>query len=292
MEWAELGTGRTADLIADSTCLSSGRAWKGMSLQLAQVQGGGETPEGYSLNHALVLTTSGRTGTERRLEGSSWKSVPTQPMTVEFLPAGMPFAIRWQGPSDAIVLEVAPSLVVNVLGPERSEPQFRFWSSTDDALLIETLLALRSDVRAGFPCGSLYGEGLGASVVAQVVRNCATMPKTLARSRIGLSPRRLRMVLDYLQDNLEGDLSLQRLAGLANMSLDGFIRVFKQSMGVPPHQYVLRKRVERAQALLGNRSLSLTEVSLRSGFGDQSHFSRTFHRLIGLTPRHYRTALR
>jgi AraC family transcriptional regulator len=118
------------------------------------------------------------------------------------------------------------------------------------------------------------------------------MPKTLARSRIGLSPRRLRMVLDYLQDNLEGDLSLQRLAGLANMSLDGFIRVFKQSMGVPPHQYVLRKRVERAQALLGNRSLSLTEVSLRSGFGDQSHFSRTFHRLIGFTPRHYRTALR
>jgi AraC family transcriptional regulator len=213
-------------------------------------------------------------------------------MTVEFLPAGMPFAIRWQGPSDAIVLEVAPSLVVNVLGSEKSETQFRFWSSTDDALLIETLLALTGDVRAGFPCGSLYGEGLGASVVAQVVRNCATMPGMLPRNTMGLSPRRLRRVLDYLQDNLEGDLSLQRLAGLAEMSLDGFIRVFKKSMGVPPHQYVLRKRVERAQALLGNRALSLTEVSLRSGFADQSHFSRMFHRLIGFTPRQYRTALR
>src|SRR5260370_25521960 len=203
--------------------------------------------------------------------------VRTGLMRWEFFPAGMPFAIRWQGPSEAIVLEVAPSLVVNVLGSEKSEPQFRFWSSTDDALLIETLLALTGDVRAGFPCGSLYGEGLGASVVAQVVRNCTTMPETLARNRIGLSPRRLRMVLDYLQVNLEGDLSLQRLAGLAEMSLDGFIRVFKQSMGVPPHQYVLRKRVERAQALLGNRALPLTEVSLRPGFPDPRQFGRTFH---------------
>ena len=292
MEWAELGTGRAADLVADDTCLSSGRAWKRMSLQQAHVPRGGETPEGYALNHALVLTTSERAKTERRLEGSSWKSVPTRPMTVEFLPAGMPFAIRWQGPSDAIVLELAPTLVVNVLGSEKPEPQLRFWSSTDDALLIGTLLALVDDVRAGFPCGSLYGEGLGASVVAQVVRNCSTMSEPLARNRMGLSPRRLRMVLDYLQDNLEGDLSLQRLAELANMSLDGFIRVFKQSMGVSPHQFVLRKRVERAQALLGIATLSLTEVGLRSGFADQSHFSRTFHRLIGFTPRQYRNALR
>jgi len=219
-----------------------------MSLQQAHVPRGGETPEGYALNHALVLTTSERAKTERRLEGSSWKSVPTRPMTVEFLPAGMPFAIRWQGPSDAIVLEVAPTLVINVLGSERSEPQFRFWSSADDALLVRTLLALADDVRAGFPSGSLYGDCLGASVVAQVVRNCANMPEPLALNRMGLSPRRLRMVLDFVQDNLEGNLSLQRLAGLADMSLDGFIRVFKQSMGVPPHQYVLRKRVERAGA--------------------------------------------
>src|SRR5260370_37367592 len=98
MEWAELGTGCTADLIADSTCLSSGRAWKGMSLQQAHVQGGGETPEGYLLHHALVLTTSERRQTERRLEGSTSKSVPTRPMTVDFLPAGMPFAVRWPGP--------------------------------------------------------------------------------------------------------------------------------------------------------------------------------------------------
>jgi AraC family transcriptional regulator len=76
------------------------------------------------------------------------------------------------------------------------------------------------------------------------------------------------------------------------MSLDGFIRVFKQSMGVPPHQYVLRKRVGRAQALLGSPALSIAEVALRAGFADQSHFSTMFRRLTGLTPQHYRHALR
>jgi AraC family transcriptional regulator len=161
----------------------------------------------------------------------------------------------------------------------------------DDKLLTETVLALAADVRAGLPSGPLYGECLGAALVAQLARKLPGARERAARGK-GLPPKTLRTILDFIEADLEGDLSLHRMAGLARMSLDGFIRVFKQSTGIPPHQYVLRKRVERAQALLGKSELSLAEVALRAGFADQSHFTRIFHRLTGVAPRQYRHALR
>lgn len=292
MQWAELGTARTADLAAGISSCSSGAAWKGASLNEVHGPPIGEIPEGYFLNHVLSLNTSARPTTDVRLASSRWQSVVASPMVLEFVPAGMPFAVRWRKRSDAITLDITPAFVARVLGSETPHGSgLQFWSTTDDVLLTQTVLALAEDVRAGLPSGPLYGECLGAALVARVARKSPGLHERQARSK-GMPPKMLRTILDDIDANLEGDLSLDRLAGLAGLSLDGFIRLFKQSTGVPPHQYVLRKRVERAQALLGNPALPLTDVALRAGFADQSHFSRMFHRLTGLAPRQYRQALR
>jgi AraC family transcriptional regulator len=292
MQWAELGTARRADLAAEISSHSSGSAWKGISLQEVHGPPIGEIPEGYLLHHALVLSTNARPLTEVRLASSRWQSVPPSSMMLEFLPAGLPFALRWRQPNDAITVDITPAFVASVLGSEKlDESRLQAWSSTDDVLLPQTILALAEDVRAGMPSGPVYGECLGAALVAQLARKAPGAHEPPARSK-GLAPKKLRTILDSIEADLEGDLSLRRLAGLAGLSLDGFIRLFKQSAGVPPHQYILRKRVERAQALLGNPGLSLAEVALRAGFADQSHFSRMFHRLTGLAPRQYRQALR
>jgi AraC family transcriptional regulator len=292
VQWAELGTARTADLAAEISSHSSGSAWKGISLQELHGPPVGEIPEGYLLHHALVYSTSARPKTEVRLAGSRWQSVPASSMVLEFLPAGMPFALRWRQPNDAITIDITPAFAASVLGSERlDDSRLQCWLSTDDVLLHQTIHALAEDVRAGMPSGPLYGECLGAALIAQLARKSSRAPEPPARSK-GLPPRTLRIVLESIDADLEGDLSLHRLAGLAGLSLDGFIRLFKQSTGVPPHQYILRKRVERAQALLGNPAFSLVDVALRAGFADQSHFSRMFHRLTGLAPRQYRQALR
>ena len=292
MRWAELGTGRTADVTAGISSHSSETVWTGLSLNEVHGTRIGELPEGYFLQHAVVLSTSARPATERRLASSRWEMVDPSPMVLEFLPAGIPFALRWRQPSAAITVEIAPSFVATVLGAERlDESRLHSWSGTDDVLLTQTVLALAQDVRAGFPGGPLYGECLGAALIAQLARKAPGAPQRSVRSK-GLAPRTLRTILDDIDANLDGALSVQRLAGLADMSVDGFIRVFKQSTGVPPHRYVLRKRVERAQALLGNPALTLADVALRAGFADQSHFSRMFHRLTGVAPRQYRHALR
>jgi AraC family transcriptional regulator len=293
MHWVELGTARKADLADSISTYSSGIGWNGISLQEVHGPPDGEIPEGYFLHHTLVLSTSARPTTEVRLAGSGWRSVASSPMVLEFVPAGLPFALRWQRPNDAITVNLTPAFAANVLGSRKlNESHFQTWSGADGALLSQTILALAEDVRAGLPSGPLYGECLGASLVAQIARkSIGPQPESLARSK-GLAPKLLRTLLDDIDANLEGDLSLQRLAGLAGVSLDGFIRLFKKSTGVPPHQFVLRKRVERAQALLGNPALSLAEVALRAGFADQSHFSRMFHRLTGIAPRQYRHTLR
>jgi AraC family transcriptional regulator len=99
---------------------------------------------------------------------------------------------------------------------------------------------------------------------------------------------RLQRVLEYMQAHLDQELSLAALASIAQMSPYYFSRLFKQSTGLSPHQYLLRQRIERAKELLAGPRCRTAEVSDALGFPHQSHFTTTFHRWVGTTPRQYR----
>ena len=102
--------------------------------------------------------------------------------------------------------------------------------------------------------------------------------------RGGLTRRRARRVLDYIESNLGEELSLSELAEIAELSLHHFARMFKQTIGVPPYRYVLERRVERAKGLLRTAKASLADISLAAGFDSQSHFTSAFGRMVGATP--------
>src|SRR5207249_3454628 len=105
----------------------------------------------------------------------------------------------------------------------------------------------------------------------------------------GLTRRQVRQLTDYIRAHLSEDLSLDALAQQAGFSPYHFARVFRRTMGESPHHYVLRQRLEKAQRLL-NEPVPLAHVALESGFANQSHFTRTFKRHLGLTPGAYRRA--
>jgi AraC family transcriptional regulator len=108
-----------------------------------------------------------------------------------------------------------------------------------------------------------------------------------------LAQHKLRAVLEYIHEHLDAELSLYHLAGVAQVSLFHFARLFKNSTGLPPHQYVIAQRVERAKELLRQRDiLPLAEIAVESGFADQSHFTRQFKRLVGVTPRLFQASAR
>jgi AraC family transcriptional regulator len=96
-----------------------------------------------------------------------------------------------------------------------------------------------------------------------------------------------------VEEHLEASLTLGQLAAVAHLSVYHFARQFKAATGLPPHQYVVLRRVERAQQLLqGGRDLSLAEVAACAGFSDQSQFSHHFKRIVGVTPGRFRTPAR
>jgi AraC family transcriptional regulator len=103
-------------------------------------------------------------------------------------------------------------------------------------------------------------------------------------ARGGLAPWQERRAKEIIEANLDGEVPLPQLARECGLSTGHFSRAFKDTMGIPPHQWLLRRRVENAMRLLRNRQLSLPEVGLACGFSDQSHFTRVFTRLSGTSP--------
>jgi AraC family transcriptional regulator len=99
--------------------------------------------------------------------------------------------------------------------------------------------------------------------------------------------------VEYIEEHLGAGPSLGQLAAVARLSVYYFARQFKAATGLPPHQYVITRRVERAKQLLqGDGDLSLAEIAACAGFSDQSQFSRHFKRVVGVTPRQFRISSR
>jgi AraC family transcriptional regulator len=98
---------------------------------------------------------------------------------------------------------------------------------------------------------------------------------------------RLRRVLEYVGANIEGDITLADLAGVAGYSLFHFARKFKLALGISPHRYISGVRMEKAMAELASGKLPLAEIALNANFSSQSSFTRAFHRATGMTPKEY-----
>jgi len=111
------------------------------------------------------------------------------------------------------------------------------------------------------------------------------------RRRGGLPLRALRRVREYVEAHLEENINIHALAGAAGLSKYHFIRAFKQSEDLTPHDYLMRCRVRRAQELLAGTDLPISEIALASGFSDQSHFARRFRQHVGVSPTDYRWSM-
>ncbi len=112
------------------------------------------------------------------------------------------------------------------------------------------------------------------------------------RANGGLSGWQLRRVTEFMMEHAAGDLALDELAALADLSAKHFARAFRQSTGVPPHRWLIERRIDRAKELLAASDHSLAEIALACGFADQSHFTAAFRKAVGATPGGYRREIR
>jgi len=159
-----------------------------------------------------------------------------------------------------------------------------------DPFLVEMGKELCRELQFG-QINELFTTSVATLTATHLIRAYSCKPSSVTVYHGGLGPSRERKVLKYIQDNLDQPLSLDDLAKVALLSPNYFISLFQQSTGMTPYKYVLHQRVEYAKELLTYSKLSLFEIAHKCGFPDQSQFTTTFRRHMGVTPGQYKRAL-
>lgn len=283
--------GRPEPLIVRAPLHSSARShWQGLLLEVHR--GGTEYVRPDLKNRSnLIHVFTGPVRHEWRVDGHMHR-VHSGSGSVVIVPKGFEASVRvWRArPEIQWILEVDPTTmerrITEALGgaPLELVPHF----DVTDLQLLRLLQTLHADVVSGGPAGSLFGETVGAALALHLAQHYSARSGTPRQITGGVAEKSLHRVLEYIQANLAGDLHLQELAEIADLSTFHFAKLFKRSTGWSPHQFVLQRRLERAKELLRNPHITLSEVSLRAGFADQSHLSNVFRRFVGLTPSRFR----
>jgi AraC family transcriptional regulator len=209
----------------------------------------------------------------------------SRPGTIFLLPRGTVDEVNWAGPTHRAALGIHPRLLTGALDESAHQNDIELREHWD---LVDPHISALADLVDCSPAGTIYGEALANALAVYLVKRYAVRPITPAFCKGGLSPYRLKHVLDYIGDNLESDIRLSDLATIARMSPHYFSVLFRQSMGRSPHNYVLTQRIERAKELLRDPKCSIIQAGLDVGYQNPSHFARMFRRLVGTSPSRFR----
>jgi AraC family transcriptional regulator len=277
--------------------------WDGLQAQafheLAEVEeciAPGKTDISLSL-----LTGGGQRWEMREMHTqAAWEGVLLRPGDL-VLGAGtnVPWVLRWRNTSSAPTysfnLRLSRNLLVRMVeelvGGDGMRLMLVDQGGFQDPFLMQVVLSLWRELREGAPSGKLFAECAAQMIMLHLLRFYARSGKvaaTIQEPTHRLSPQQLHRVSAYISDHSNQDLTLEVLAQQAGFSPFHFARLFRKTTGVTPHQYVRRERLAHARRLLESTRLSLAEVALESGFGDQSYFTRVFKGALRVTPAAYR----
>jgi AraC family transcriptional regulator len=212
-----------------------------------------------------------------------------------FVPAGQPSYWRCQGSitdSPTLYIHLKPELIAQVAEASEIDTQsinFIHCFSRQDVHLQHVAMLLLAELKSGGVMGQLYVESLAQVLVIHLLRHYSTFaPLITTHKNRSLTHAQLQQALDYIQNHLDRDLSLTQMAKIINISPTYFAGLFKRATGVPPHQYLIKQRIERAELLLKTTDLPIADIALKVGFSSQSHLTQQFKRLTGTTPNRIR----
>jgi AraC-like DNA-binding protein len=160
--------------------------------------------------------------------------------------------------------------------------------NTPDPVLAHLEASLESAMDSAAATDPCLLDGMAAAILLHVAQRFGCLDAPQPAPRGGLAPWQLRIARRRLEQKLESDLALADIAAECGLSSSHFTRAFCASTGVPPHRWLMQRRVERAKALMLSEDTSLAQIAAHCGFADQSHFTRAFASLIGLPPARWR----
>ena len=280
---------------------SADRGWSGLSAELRSHLDGVIAWKSTQSNTEICVDIHGNGSVITRRGGGIFDRTVAERGTIWLSPAGLrEDFIEISDPVPRILHIYLPSshFSANSLGIDIDESviaSLRYESGFQDPLVAGIASAIVSELKTQTSSGGMLVETLACSLAARLFQNHVSPSPARASRRItqaGLDRRRLSRVLEHIEANLEGHLTIDHLASIANLSRFHFARTFKAAIGQSPHQYVSAKRLERAKALLIRGDESLVDVALALKFSCQANFTRAFRQVTGQTHGQFRAEFR
>jgi AraC family transcriptional regulator len=280
--WTPTGHTKPEPIPSTRLCWTSGASWQSFRVE-EHTSAFGVLPSGSFAGHLVALNV----GSPYRVD-VSWSGAPAPsehthgPGNFIFTPASMRVSAVWRDPATVLLVEIFP-------GGAETEAPLEPVFNCHDRFIAHVVLALRDLASDPQQLGAAYGESLCSALCDYLSTNFRRGdPERMDARSSSLSSGKLRRVLEFVDAHLEQDITLHALARESGTSPFHVSRLFKRRTGLAPHQFIVRRRMERARSLLSDADLSILEVSLQCGYSQQSHFAATFRRLVGMSPTAYR----
>lgn len=272
------------------TVRSPAEGWNGLSVR-GYSYGGSDVEVPPLRDYVIVAYRRGTTSMRRRIDGE-WVSGRLGPGDVSLLTRGAESHWVWPGDIEVVHVYLTPDELAatcrQMYEREVSDLELRDEVRADDPAIHHTAMLIAREAAQGGVGSTLLVDALACQLSVQILRRHAHVLFREPTDHDGLTAGQERTVRDYVETHLAERMSVDDLAGTVALSRFHFARRFRQSTGTSPHEFVLRRRVQRAAALLARTDATLLDVALRCGFADQSHLTRVFRTRTGTTPGRYR----
>jgi len=270
-------------------CSSSKLGWDGVCLEHHRAFPV-ERNDSVSPHHLVVLFTSHVSRGQTSVAKARFVPYSFPPGTIRLYSAGPIGACRPFTDTTTILCSLDPKLVAEVgedLGTA-STVEFRSIANLRDHSLEGIVTLLAAEATSQGASGKLYVDHLAHALALRFRQLSGPVPHHKLSQSGKMPTRVLQRVLDMMRAYLATDLDLHTIAAESGYSRTHFLRTFRQSMGYSPHQWLTRLRIEEAKIRLQKASNSIIDIALDCGFSSHGHFSSTFRRIVGVTPREYR----
>jgi AraC family transcriptional regulator len=273
---------------------SHGSGWS--SIHLAHFrQPTWELPKFYHLQHIVIIPMMRQTVTAEFCLDGHLHEVQYHPNDylnncIEVYPAALCSKICWDKEAEFTQFYLEPAFVSHVahesIDPDQVEILFE--PKISDPLMYHMCLTLRADLNVNERGNGFYADSIATALSAHLLRHYSTCKHKIREHEDGLSKYRLMQAIEYMNDHLDENVSLASIAAELHMSQYYFCRLFKQSTGMTPHQYLIQQRIERAKQLLRLPELTITQIAQECGFANPSHLAKYFRLHTGVSPQQFR----
>ncbi|GAB7540152.1 helix-turn-helix domain-containing protein [Burkholderia sp. 3C] len=265
---------------------SAGRGWNALTAAFVQIPRGVSNVRAADV-HTLGMHFGPPVNADCMCDGTRLRRVQKLG-DLGFVPAGMDSS--WEDDAECRILRLGlqPSLLEQAaeeLGGDPSRIDVIPRIQLRDARMEAIGFAIKADLEADTPSDPLFIDHLASALAVRLIETATD--RRLVSKGYGeprLAPRQLTLLTEFIESNLDQPLRLAELAAVVGVSVTRLKTLFRNSTGMPVHQYVIRRRVEYARVLIATTKMPASEVALAAGFANQSHMSSTMRRVLGLIP--------